>query len=61
MDRCGRCYFFHKLKEFKDGDWIIKSCCTLFPQTEPNDGYDSFALVTDEMDFCECFKVRVEV
>lgn len=58
MDRCIDCYFFHKLKEYKDGEWITKSCCTLLPQTEPNYGYDLFALVIGETDSCECFVDR---
>lgn len=57
MDRCKDCKFFRKLKEFENRDWIIKSCCTLFPQTYPNDGYDSFVLVVDETDMCECFEI----
>lgn len=59
MDRCGRCYFFHKLREeSNDGGWVEKFCCTLLPQTEPTGGYDSFALVISEMGLCECFKDR---
>ena len=58
MDRCGNCRFFHKLKELSDKKWIIKSCCTLFPETSKKYEYNDFVLVVDEMDLCECFSDR---
>ena len=50
---CKDCRYFHKLKELVDGEWVVKSCCTLHP--ESGGGYNSFALVVAENDYCEDF------
>ena len=57
---CRDCRFCRMLKEFVKGGWNIKSCCTLWAETEPDGGYDSFVLVIDDNpnDRCECFSPR---
>lgn len=56
---CINCRFCRKLKELVSGTWGIKSCCTLWAETEPDGGYDSFVLVVnDAYDRCECFAPR---
>ena len=58
-ERCINCRFCRKLKELVNGTWVIKSCCTLFAETEPDSGYDAFAIVVDkDRDRCECFSPR---
>ena len=60
-ERCINCRFCRKLKEHVKGKWNIRSCCTLFAETEPDGGYDSFVLVVgDAYDRCECFNPRKE-
>ena len=60
-ERCINCRFCRKLKELVNGTWVIKSCCTLWAETEPDGGYDSFVLVVgDAYDKCECFNPRKE-
>ena len=59
--RCINCRFCRKLKELVNGTWVIKSCCTFFPETEPDNGYGAFAIVVDkDRDRCECFSPREE-
>ena len=56
---CRGCRFCRKLKEHVKGGWIIKSCCTFFAETEPDSGYDAFAIVVDkDRDRCENFTPR---
>ena len=58
-ERCINCRFCRKLKELVNGTWVIKSCCTFFPETEPGSGYDAFAIVVDkDRDRCENFTPR---
>jgi len=60
-ERCIKCRFRRKLKELVNGTWVIKSCCTIWAETEPDGGYDSFVLViNDAYDGCECFSPREE-
>lgn len=60
-ERCINCRFRRKLKELVNGTWVIKSCCTIWAETEPDGGYDSFVLViNDAYDGCECFSPREE-
>lgn len=51
---CKFCRFCHKLKELKDGIWVIKSCCTAFSEIEG--GYESFVIVVSGDDVCEMFE-----
>lgn len=56
---CRDCRFCRMLKELVKGGWSIRSCCTLFPETEPDNGYGAFAIVVDKnRDRCECFSPR---
>jgi len=56
---CRDCRFCRKLKEFVNGIGVIRSCCTLFAETEPGSGYDAFAIVVDkDRDRCENFTPR---
>jgi len=58
---CRDCRFCRKLKELVNGTWVIRSCCTIWAETEPDGGYDSFVLViNDAYDRCECFSPREE-
>ena len=56
---CRDCRFCRMLKEHVKGGWNIRSCCTLFAETEPDNGYGTFAIVVDKnRDRCECFSPR---
>ena len=58
-ERCRDCRFCHALKELVDKKWVVRSCCTYWVETEPEDGYASWVQVVDEYgDRCECFKPR---
>lgn len=60
-ERCKDCRYCHALKELVDKKWIVRSCCTYWVETEPEDGYTSWVQVVDEYgDRCECFKPREE-
>jgi ribosomal protein L37AE/L43A len=57
--RCINCRFCRKLKELVNGIWVIRSCCTLFAETESDSGYNAFAIVVDkDRDRCENFSPR---
>lgn len=61
MDKecCRDCRFCRALKELVDKKWVVRSCCTYWVETEPEDGYTSWVQVVDEYgDKCECFKPR---
>ena len=61
---CKDCRYFHLLKDLKHSPmgsfWEYSSCCTLCPETEPQDGYDSFVIVVAPEDVCEMFSNRQE-
>ena len=58
---CRDCRYCHALKELAFGRWIVRSCCTYWAETEPEDGYTSWVQVVDEYgDKCECFTPREE-
>ena len=59
---CENCKFFHELKLFKSAqppiEFEIRSCCTMFPETEP--GYDAFVLEVFKDEVCEMFTKKEE-
>ena len=58
-ERCRDCRFCHALKELVNKKWVVRSCCTYWVETEPEDGYASWVQVVDECgDRCECFAPR---
>lgn len=58
---CRDCRYCHALKELVDKKWVVRSCCTYWVETEPEDGYTSWVQVVDEYgDKCECFSPREE-
>lgn len=58
IERCVYCKYCHKLKDLVDGEWVIKSVCTVFPQIEKNSTYDDFAIVVNSYDMCEMWCKR---
>ena len=59
---CRDCRFCRALKELVDKKWVVRSCCTYWVETEPEDGYVSWVQVVDEYgDKCECFERRKEI
>ena len=42
---CRDCRYCHALKELAFGRWIVRSCCTFWVETEPEDGYASWVQV----------------
>lgn len=55
---CENCKYCHILKELDKKIWKIKNVCTVFPETEPEYGYDAFAIVVHKNETCEMFKER---
>lgn len=52
---CNTCVHFRRLKELVNSEWVIKSCCTLWPDVD-GQGYDNYVIVVDSTDFCECYE-----